>query len=78
MGLPFECNLNLTRKYKKGPSNQITDVEGISVGHVTIEHPADNIYTGVTAILPHQGNLSSVLCGMQKPQPALATIMLKV
>ena len=57
MGLPVESNINLTRKYRKGSSNQITDVEGVSVGHVTVEQPKDNIYTGVTAILPHQGNL---------------------
>lgn len=57
MGLPRDCKLHLTRKYRTGPSNQITDVAGVSVGHVTIDHPEDDVHTGVTAILPHQGNL---------------------
>jgi len=39
-----------------GPLNAITDVEGVRVGHRTIIH-GDNIRTGVTAILPHSGNL---------------------
>ncbi|MDL4843087.1 DmpA family aminopeptidase [Aquibacillus rhizosphaerae] len=38
-----------------GLHNAITDVEGVTVGHVTISE--QNIQTGVTAILPHQGNL---------------------
>ena len=57
MGLPKESKINLTRKYACGPSNQITDVSGVSVGHVTIDNPEKDIHTGVTAILPHQGNL---------------------
>jgi D-aminopeptidase len=39
-----------------GPLNAITDVAGVAVGHTTIVR-GDNIRTGVTAILPHQGNL---------------------
>lgn len=39
-----------------GPLNSITDVAGVSVGHTTIIK-GDNIRTGVTAILPHNGNL---------------------
>src|SRR6266404_925456 len=39
-----------------GPLNAITDVAGVQVGHTTIIR-GDNIRTGVTAILPHQGNL---------------------
>jgi D-aminopeptidase len=39
-----------------GSLNSITDVAGVSVGHTTIIR-ADNIRTGVTAIIPHQGNL---------------------
>ena len=39
-----------------GPLNAITDVTGVSVGHTTIIK-GDNIRTGVTAILPHRGNL---------------------
>jgi D-aminopeptidase len=39
-----------------GPLNAITDVKGVKVGQVTIVEGA-NIRTGVTAILPHGGNL---------------------
>jgi D-aminopeptidase len=39
-----------------GRFNVITDVEGVSVGHTTIIK-GDNVRTGVTAIVPHAGNL---------------------
>jgi D-aminopeptidase len=39
-----------------GANNAITDVAGVRVGHTTIVQ-GDNIRTGVTAILPHGGNL---------------------
>ena len=39
-----------------GPLNAITDVAGVKVGHVTLIE-GDDIRTGVTAILPHGGNL---------------------
>jgi D-aminopeptidase len=39
-----------------GPLNAITDVGGVEVGQTTIIR-GDNIRTGVTAILPHSGNL---------------------
>ena len=39
-----------------GPLNAITDVAGVAIGHSTIVK-GDNIRTGVTAILPHGGNL---------------------
>lgn len=39
-----------------GSLNAITDVAGVRVGHTTIIR-GDNIRTGVTAILPHAGNL---------------------
>ena len=39
-----------------GPLNAITDVDGVLVGHTTVIR-GDNIRTGVTAILPHGGNL---------------------
>jgi D-aminopeptidase len=39
-----------------GPLDAITDVSGVAVGHATIIR-GDNIRTGVTAILPHPGNL---------------------
>src|SRR6266702_4929765 len=39
-----------------GALNAITDVEGVRVGHATLIR-GDNIRTGVTAIIPHGGNL---------------------
>src|SRR5215216_1141734 len=39
-----------------GPLNAITDVAGVRVGHTTIIRGED-VRTGVTAILPHGGNL---------------------
>jgi D-aminopeptidase len=39
-----------------GPLNSVTDVPGVQVGHATIIK-GDDIRTGVTAILPHAGNL---------------------
>ena len=38
-----------------GPLNSITDVAGLRVGHLTLGD-GDDICTGATAILPHQGN----------------------
>jgi D-aminopeptidase len=39
-----------------GKWNAITDVQGVKVGHVTMIE-GDDVRTGVSAILPHQGNL---------------------
>lgn len=39
-----------------GPLNAITDVAGVKVGHTTLIE-GDSLRTGVTAILPHDGNL---------------------
>lgn len=39
-----------------GPLDAITDVAGVEVGHTTIIR-GDDVRTGVTAILPHAGNL---------------------
>ena len=39
-----------------GPLNAITDVEGVRVGHATVIR-GDRTRTGVTAVLPHGGNL---------------------
>ena len=39
-----------------GPLNAITDVNGVLVGHTTVIR-GENVRTGVTAILPHGGNL---------------------
>jgi D-aminopeptidase len=38
-----------------GPLNAITDVPGVRVGHLTLGE-GDDICTGATAILPHEGN----------------------
>jgi D-aminopeptidase len=45
-----------------GANNCITDVPGVKIGHVTLDFPLDDkgeeyACTGVTAILPHGGNL---------------------
>lgn len=42
-------------RLKPGPRNLITDVPGVAVGHLTRDEGA--IQTGVTAILPHGGNV---------------------
>lgn len=42
--------------FQTGANNAITDVAGVKVGHATIIS-GDSIHTGVTAILPHDGNL---------------------
>jgi len=41
---------------KSGVNNAITDVSGVKVGHTTLIE-GDSIRTGVTAILPHSGNI---------------------
>jgi D-aminopeptidase len=43
-----------------GMNNCITDVKGVKVGHVTLDYPIDDTdyaCTGVTAVLPHEGNM---------------------
>jgi D-aminopeptidase len=42
--------------FRPGPLNAITDVAGVRVGHATVV-VGDSVRTGVTAILPHAGNL---------------------
>ena len=44
MGLPENQWVSLTAKYPKGPKNKITDVPGVTVGHVTIEDGKDVTY----------------------------------
>lgn len=39
-----------------GKYNAITDVQGVTVGHTTL-HSGKDIRTGVTAIIPHAGNM---------------------
>ena len=57
MGLPKDSGLNVSFGFKKGERNLITDVPGVKVGHVTIKDEEKGIFTGVTAVLPHSGNL---------------------
>lgn len=42
--------------FPPGPLNAITDVAGVRVGHATIVE-GDSVRTGVTAVVPHPGNL---------------------
>lgn len=42
--------------FTPGPVNTITDVAGLAVGHTTLIR-GGNVRTGVTAILPHAGNM---------------------
>jgi D-aminopeptidase len=42
--------------YPPGALNAITDVEGVRVGHTTVVE-GERVRTGVTAIVPHAGNL---------------------
>ena len=39
-----------------GAANSITDVAGVRVGQTTVIR-GDSVHTGITAVLPHQGNL---------------------
>ena len=42
--------------FRPGGANAITDVAGVRVGQVTVIE-GDSVHTGVTAILPHGGDL---------------------
>ena len=55
MGLPENCGLDLHSHWPRGKRDLITDVPGVTVGHATV-HEGD-VHTGVTAILPHPGDL---------------------
>ncbi|MBN8201120.1 P1 family peptidase [Bacillus sp. NTK034] len=48
-------------KLQTGEKNCITDVEGVMVGHITLDYPINDndqyVCTGVTAVMPHEGNL---------------------
>lgn len=46
----------VSRLYKTGPLNSLTDVEGVKVGHSTI-YEGDCVRTGATAIFPHGDNI---------------------
>lgn len=41
--------------FSPGPLNAITDVAGVSVGHLTLNQ-GDRIRTGITVVRPHDGN----------------------
>lgn len=47
--------------FKPGTYNAITDVPGVRVGHVTLIE-GDRVRTGVTAIVPHDGNVFRKKC----------------
>jgi D-aminopeptidase len=56
-GRPRARDLGVTPGvFDPGPWNAITDVPGVRVGHVTLIE-GENVRTGVTAVLPHPGNL---------------------
>ena len=42
--------------FQPGARNAITDVAGVRVGQVTL-HSGESIHTGVTAVIPHGGNV---------------------
>lgn len=51
----------------KGRRNLITDVPGVLVGHATLSR--GDVQTGVTAVLPHSGNI------FQEKVPAAVHVM---
>ena len=56
-----ESSYHLSFGYmKRGPRNLITDVPGVRVGHVTL-HDGE-LHTGVTAIIPHTGDVFHQKC----------------
>lgn len=64
MGLDAKWNITVG-SLPKGPRNLITDVPGVAVGHCTVT--GGTAQTGVTAILPHGGDLfhDKVMAGCQ-------------
>lgn len=57
MGIHHVESLDLHSKWPCGAKDLITDVPGVLVGHTTLIDSAKDIHTGVTAVLPHGGNL---------------------
>ncbi len=55
MNIREEYGLNIGT-LPSGPRDGITDVPGVAVGHTTVIE-GDDVRTGVTAIIPHPGNL---------------------
>lgn len=65
--IPFTSSAQRLRDYgieigifDTGDENAITDVKGVSVGQVTLM--TDNIRTGTTVIIPHEGNVFQQKC----------------
>ncbi len=44
-------------RFEPGVFNAITDVAGVRVGHATIRSADQRVHTGVTAVLPNDGNI---------------------
>ena len=57
MGLPKDSGFELHAKWPSGKKNLITDVPGVKVGQVTLLDPEHDIHTGVTVVMPHEGNI---------------------
>ncbi len=57
MGILHPERFPLYARYRKGERNLISDVAGVTVGHVTLRSEDGRINTGVTAVLPHPGNV---------------------
>ncbi len=45
----------MKNEFKKGPLNKITDVDGVKVGHRTVDE--GDYHSGVTVVLPVEGNV---------------------
>ena len=54
-------------RLRPGPGNAITDVAGVTVGHRSLR--GEGIFTGVTAVIPHPGDLFRL-----KPRAAVEVI----
>lgn len=57
MGLPKDSGLELHSRWPRGRRDLITDVPGVKVGQVTLIDQERDIHTGVTALLPHEGDI---------------------
>ena len=57
MGLDKSFKIDLKSRYEAGKRDLISDVPGVTVGHCTVKSEDGSVNTGVTAIMPHQGNI---------------------
>jgi D-aminopeptidase len=62
-----QLGLIATGRLEPGADNAITDVPGVAVGHRSMR--GEGVFTGVTAIVPHPGNLFQI-----KPRGAVEVI----